>query len=139
MKAINNYLLRFALTAALLTALFRCFLSYGITHEAIVLITVSSILYAIGMSLAGWYWGKKEKDHIPIYDVGFRFHLATYLVFNVVSEGWFFLGFNSGIEKIETVRSVACLWGFFLFIHFIYFIWTRKKTINNIDKTELFE
>lgn len=139
MKAITIYLLRFALVITALTCIFRYFLSYGIDNKSTLIISLSSVLYFIAMFISGWYFGKKEGDYLPLYDVGFRFHLTTYLVYNLISELWFILGFNSNYEKAGNVHSTAITWGAFLLLHLLFFLWTRKKTIDNIDKEDLFE
>ncbi|MDO5607294.1 MAG: hypothetical protein Q4G08_02450, partial [Capnocytophaga sp.] len=82
-------LLKFAFTAVVLTLLFRYFLSYGIENKSFVITVLSSTLYAVAMFAAGFYFGKKDREFLPIYDIGFRFHLVTYLIHNSISELWF--------------------------------------------------
>ena len=139
MKTITTYLLKFALTATVLTIIFRYFLSQGVDTGSTTTVVLSAILYFIGMFISGWYFGKKDGNYLPIYDVGFRFHSTTYLIYNLISEAWFILGFNSHYEKIVTIHWTVIIWGCFIFIHFIFFLWTRKRTINNLDKRDLFE
>ena len=85
MKTITQYLLRFALTATVLTIIFRYFLSYGIENQSGILITISAVTYGLLMFASGWYFGRKDGEYLPIYDVGFRFHLTTYLIHNGIS------------------------------------------------------
>ena len=139
MKTITPFLLKFALTALILTIIFRYFLSYGIENKSSIIITFSAIIYGVSMFISGWIFGKKDGEYLPIYDVGFRFHLTTYLIHNIISELWFIFGFNSHYEKIGTIHSTAIIWGIFLIIHFIFFLWARKNSINNLNKEDLFE
>ena len=83
MKTITSFLLRFALTAIILTIIFRYFLSYGIENKSLIIIALSAILYGAAMFISGWYFGKKDGEYLPIYDVGFRFHFTTYLIYNL--------------------------------------------------------
>ncbi len=139
MKTITPYLLRFAFVATILTIIFRYFLSYGIENQSTIIIILSGMIYGISMFISGWIIGKKDGEYLPIFDVGFRFHFTTFLVFSVVSELWFILGFNSRYEKIETVHITILIWSILLLIHFIAYLWARKNSINNLDKNDLFE
>lgn len=139
MKTITPFLLRFALTATFLTIIFRYFLSYGIENQSWTIITLSGILYGVSMFISGWSFGKKDGEYLPIYDVGFRFHLTTYLIHNSLSLLWFVFDFNSHYEKIQTIYLTAIIWGVFLITHFLFFLWARKNSINNLNKEDLFE
>ncbi|OQD44412.1 hypothetical protein BUL40_02340 [Croceivirga radicis] len=139
MKTITKHLLSFALIAIIATIAFRYFLSYGIENQSTIIVTTSAIIYGISMFLAGWVFGKKDGEYLPIFDLGFRFHLTTYLTHNGISLLWILLGFGSKYEKLEWTVMVAVYWGFFLFLHFIYYLWARKNSIDNLDKEDLFE
>jgi hypothetical protein len=139
MKIITSFLLKFALAATVLAIIFRYCLSYGIENQTTAIIVLSAVLYAIGMFIVGWHFGKKDRIYLPIHDVGFRFHAATYLIHNSISELWFVFGFNSDYEKIGMIHLQATIWGFFLLCHLLFFLWAKKKSINGLDKTELFE
>jgi len=139
MKTITPYLLRFALTITILTIIFRYFLSYGIENHSTLIIIISAVIYFISMFASGWYFGKKDGKHLPIFDVGFRFHLTTYLIHNGISLLWIGLGFGSKYEKLSLSIMVVVYWGFFLLLHFIFYLWARKNSINNLDKEDLFE
>lgn len=139
MKTITPYLLIFALTTTLLTIVFRFFLSYGIENQSGIIITTSAVTYGLLMFATGWYFGRKDGEYLPIYDVGFRFHLTTYLIHNGISLLWLGLGFGSKYENLSVSIMVAIYWGIFLLLHFIFYIWARKNSIENLDKEDLFE
>lgn len=139
MKTITPYLLRFALVATILTIIFRFVLSYGIKNQSITIIILSGMTYGISMFISGWIIGKKDGEYLPIFDVGFRFHFTTFLIFSVISELWFILGLNSHYEKIKTIHITILIWSILILIHFIVYLWTRKNSINNLDKNDLFE
>ena len=139
MKTITPYLLRFALTATILTIVFRYFLSYGIENQSGIIITISATIYGLLMFASGWYFRRKDGEYLPIYDVGFRFHLTTYLIHNGISLLWIGLGFGSKNENLNVSIMVAIYWGIFLLIHFALFLWARKNSINNLDKEDIFE
>ena len=136
MKTITPFLLKFALVLAII---FRYLLSYGIDHKTYIVITLAVVLYGIGMFVSGWYFGIKDGEYLPIHDVGFRFHFTTYLIHNLISELWFVFGFNSSYERVRIIHITAIIWGFFLLCHFLFFLRARKNSIDNLDKTSLFE
>ncbi|MFV0484477.1 MAG: hypothetical protein ACK5MG_10360 [Bacteroidales bacterium] len=136
---ITKYLLGFALCCLILATVFRHFLSYGIENESLNIIVSATVLYTIAMFVNGWNFGRKDRMHLPIYDVGFRFHFTTYVVHNVVSELWFALGLNSHYENIWQVHYVVIGWGLFVLIHFFFYISAKQKSVDGLDKDDLFE
>jgi len=129
MKTITANLVRFAFVASALTIAFRYVLSYGIDNEKTLIIVLSAMLYGMGMFFSGWYFGKKDGKQSKIRDIGFRIHLATYLVYNLISELWFILGFNSDKETIGIVHTTAICWAISLLVHFLFYLWLRKKPV----------
>lgn len=139
MKTITPYLLRFALIVTPLTIVFRYFLSYGIENQSRIIITVSAVTYGLLMFVLGWYFGRKDGEYLPIFDVGFRFHLTTYLIHNGISLLWIGLGLGSRYENLNLSMMVTIYWGIFLLLHFIFYIWARKNSIDSLNKEDLFE
>ncbi len=139
MKPVTPGLIKFAITAIVSATLFRYFLTYGIEVKSGPVIVVSASVYALLMFLSGWSFGKEDKEYLPFYDVGFRFHLTTYLIHNAVSELWFALGASSKYENIASTHTVTLIWGIFLLVHFIVFLRSRKNAINNLHKEDLFD
>lgn len=139
MKIMTPYLLRFALTAIALTIIFRYGLSYGIENQSGIIITISAVIYGLLMFVSGWFFGRKDGEYLPIHDVGFRFHLTTYLIHIGISLLWIGLGFGSVYENLDVVIMVAIYWGVLLLIHFVFFIWASKNSINNLNKEDIFE
>ena len=136
---ITPNLLKFTLTTVILTIIFRIGLSTSITNKMIIAVIISAVVYAILMWFNGSYFGRKENEYLPIYDIGFRFHLSTFLAHNVVSVLWFVFGFESHYENIKTIYITALIWSVFLILHLVYFLYVRKSSIKNLDKDDLFE
>lgn len=139
MKIITPYLLRFTITAAILTLVFRFTLSHGIENQMLILIGASSGIYGALMFVSGWIFGRKDSEYLPIFDIGFRFHLSTYIVHNLISLLWLGLGFGSQYESISITYMVAGYWGVSLIIHFIFYLIARKRSIDSLDKEDIFE
>ena len=114
---ITPNLIKFTLATLVLTVMFRIGLSTSITNQILVAIIMSAVVYAILMWLNGYYFGKKEHEYLPIYDIGFRFHLATFFGHNIISIFWFL----------------------FLITHLILYLFARKTSIKNLNKDDLFE
>lgn len=136
---ITPYLWRFSISAVLLTVLFRYALSYSIKNELYTMVVITSVVYGSLMFIIGWVFGKMDSEYLPIFDTGFRFHLSTYIIHNSISIFWLFLEFGSKNESISIAFSVATFWGVFIVIHFIVFLLARKRTINNLDKDNIFD
>lgn len=139
MKNITPNLVKFAVTAGILVVTFRYFLTYGIENKSNAVIILSALSYSFAMFLTGRTFGKKDREYLPIYDIGFRFHFATYLVHNILSELWFLSGYNSPLESVAAVHFTALIWGIFLLLHFIFYLRTRKNSIHNLDRENLFD
>lgn len=136
---ITPNLIKFTLITIILTILFRIGLSTSITNEMMIAVILSAIIYAISMLINGSYFGRKEYEYLPIYDIGFRFHLSTFIAHNVISILWFAFGFESKYENIKVIYITALIWSVFLIIHLVYFLSVRKSSIKNLDKEDLFE
>ncbi len=136
---ITTNLIKFTLVTILLTILFRIGLSTSIKNEMMIAVILSAIIYAISMWISGRYFGIKEFEYLPIYDIGFRFHLSTFIAHNLISILWFAFGFESKYENINVIYIIALIWSIFLIIHFVYYLSVRKSSIKNLDKEDLFE
>lgn len=136
---LTKNLLTFTWVTLLLTIIFRAGLSTAITNKMTIAIILCAIIYAILMWFNGRYFGKKDYEYLPLYDVGFRFHLSTFIAHNTVSLLWFVFAFESKYENIKVIYITALIWLFFLILHFLYFLSIRKSSIKNLDKDNLFE
>jgi len=139
MKIITINQLKFAVGFAVLTILFRYGLSNILNIEYFVYVWLLAILYFTTLFIVGWVFGKKDYLSFPFYDVGFRFHLSSYILYITISELWFLFEMQSRYENIKTVHLTALIWGIFLVIHFFFFLYTRKNAIKGINKSDIFE
>lgn len=104
------------------------------------MVTFTAVMYGLAMSAIGWFFGRKDAEDIPIYDIGLRSHLATYLIFMSISLVWFWEGYHSSLENIRTLYITGLIWGCFLVAHLlVYFLVIRRKSIDGLDKNNLFE
>ncbi len=139
MKLFTVNQLKFAACLFLLTVAFRYELSNLLETSQFNWVWVLAAAYAILIFAVAWIFGKKDYESLPLYDVGFRFHLTTYVLCNLIAEIWFYLGLQSKHENIRIIHITAIAWGFGLLIHFLIFLFTRKDAIKGIEKSEIFE
>lgn len=139
MKAFTKNLILFSIGALVLTILFRYSLSTMLRKELFEHIWLITILYALSMFILGWFFGKRDRQTLPLYDIGFRFHLATFIICNLIAELWFLMGLQSDYEKIRVVHLTIIIWGIVLLIHFFFYLITRKNSIKGLKKSEIFE
>ena len=92
----------------------------------------------VGYVFSRMVFRKKDREYLP-FMTSASFSPGYYLSHNLISELWFVFGFNSESEKISIIHITALIWGIILFFHFLFFLWTRKDAINDLDKDDLFE
>ena len=139
MKAFTKNLMLFVLFFFAGAILFRYGLSSFLENRMYGAVWILAAVYFFYNFGIGWVFGKRDYEDFPLYDVGFRFHFATYVVFIVVSEFWFILGYHASFENIKTVHYTALFWGIGVVIHFIFYLLSRKNAIKGIHKPEIFE
>jgi hypothetical protein len=139
MKLFTKNQLRFAAVLLVLTIGLRYGLSNLLELRQFPSAWIVAGLYAVLVFIAGWYFGKKDNEFLPLYNIGFRLHATTYLICNTVAEVWFFLGLNSQYEEIKSVHLTVLFWGLGLLLHLILMLYTRKNVIMGIDRSEIFD
>ena len=138
MKIFTRQLILFAILLAVYTLLFRIGLSYSIGHSAWILLGISSLVYGVTIFFTAFFLGKADAQENPFFDLGLRFHVTTYLIWALVSFGWFYLGNPHHYEHVTDILHVLLYWGFILILHTVIFLITRKDTIRGIHKDEIF-
>jgi magnesium-transporting ATPase (P-type) len=139
MKTITKNLLAFSIGLVVLTIAFRFSLSTMLQNRLFGSVWIVATIYGILIFIIGWIFGKKDKMNLPLYDIGFRFHLATYIICNIIAEVWYLFGMQSEYENVRTVHLTAIFWGIGLLIHLIIYLATRKNAIKGIKKSDIFE
>ena len=137
MKVLTIRLVQFAISALALTLLFRYALNLCIGVHIVTGTTQCSIAYAFLMYLVGWYFGKKDAVENDFHDIGFRFHMVTYLICMGVGYGAYYIGWYT--ECLRAMAITAISWGVGLTIHFVFYLIEQRKTIKGYAKDEIFE
>lgn len=137
MKLFTLRLFQFAFCALLVTILFRYILNICIVQNGWILPVLCSIVYFGSMFLCGLYFGRKDEIENGIHDIGFRFHITTYIMCIGMSFLSFYIGWET--ETFKSIAITALCWGGILLVHFILFLLEQKKTIKGYSKDDLFE
>lgn len=139
MKSLTKNLVNFSIFFFMGAVVFRYCLSNCIENHYTNLLWATTLTYFFFNLFIGRLFGKRDYEVLPLYDVTFRFHLATYAIFNGVSVLWFFMHFNAHFEDVRAVYITAAYWGIGLTIHFISYLVAGRNTINGISKEDIFE
>ena len=137
MKFLTLRLGQFSISALLLTILFRYALSLSIGAANTPMILLCAIGYLCLMALLGWYFGGKDVAENDIHDIGFRFHLVTYVLCIGCRYASEYIGWDSGSLKVFTIAAIS--WGIGLLIHFVFFLIEQKNTIKGYAKGDIFQ
>ncbi|MDL2240832.1 hypothetical protein LJC69_04335 [Bacteroidales bacterium OttesenSCG-928-K22] len=140
MKIFTSNLLKFTALTVITTALFKLALS-GLLKNGLILPTIIiAIIFGLMMFFFGWYFGKKDYEYLPIFDLGLRYNVVTFIIFNGISELWFVFKFNAPYENITSQRICEAIWLLIIIVHLIvYLIYKKKHSYKGLDKAELFE
>lgn len=137
MKALTIRLGQFAISALVLTVLFRYALNLCIEANSVIGTTTCSIVYGGLMFLVGWYFGTKDAKENEVHDIGFRYHLVTYILCIGIGYGVHYLGWN--VESLRAMAITTISWGVGLLVHFIFYLIEQSKTIKGYAKDEIFQ
>ena len=137
MKALSLRLGQFAVCALLVTVLFRYALNLCIGEESSLASLLCSVVYFCLMYYVGSYFGGKDAVENEFHDIGFRFHLATYVVCMSVGLGAYYIGWHT--EPLMAMGITAASWGIGLLVHFVFFLMERKNTIRGYAREEIFQ
>jgi len=139
MKYLTRHLIGFACALIILTVIFRGLLSHYIGAENWTAILLLAFAYGCAVFIAGWMFGKREYESIPLYDIGFRFHLTTYVICNVIAVLWLLGPYKAPQESLHQSYSMIIYWGLGLLLHFIFYIYSRRHAYKGINRSDLFD
>jgi len=134
----NSILLRFIGVIALWNILFRFSLSYVLENEFWPLVILPPVIFFLLMFYTGRYFGLKQWNDLPV-NKSFTYHVSTFVVFFLVSYGFYFLGLLSQHEPISGINYTLFFWGIGLLISFFHSMNVMKNTIKGLDRDQLFD
>lgn len=134
----NSILLRFIGVIALWNILFRFSLSYVLENEFWIGAIVPPVIFFLTMYQTGRYFGLKQWNDLPM-NTSFNYHLSNFVVFFLVSYGFYFSGLLSKYEPISSLNYTLVFWGIGLIVHFLYYWKEMKNSIKGLDRDQLFD
>ena len=114
MKALSMRLGQFAVCALLVTIMFRYALNLCIGEESIWATVSCSVVYFCLMYYIGYHFGEKDAVENGYHDIGFRFHLVTYIVCMCVTLGAHYIGWYTEPLKAMAITAYISS-GYFIF------------------------
>jgi len=139
MITITKNLKIFSILFIFYTIIFRYFLSLSISNHYQTLMWTIAITYGIAIFITAFMLGKSEDVNIGVIYLGFKYHLMTYVIFNVIGLLWYLLGFASKYENFSHVLILVLAWGIGLLIHFLFSLLSSKNSIKGVPKEDIFE
>lgn len=73
MKYFTKNLIIFSVCLIVLTIGLRISLSTFLQHRMFVYLWPTAVAYAVIVFICGWVFGKHDRQHLPLYDIGLRF------------------------------------------------------------------
>ena len=136
---ITKPLVQFIIVITLITILFRVSLSVLLNEQLWNYVFIPPVIYFILMYVSGRFFGIKEYEYLPIGDIGFRFHVSTFIVFFTVSYLMYFLEYMSSSEPKGIIDTTLLIWGILLFSHFVFYQKFKRNNIKGINKEDIFD
>lgn len=138
-KYITKILLIHAFILSVISIVFRFLISWSLTNDYFIRVWFIAGIYCLTVYFLIWKLSILDKKNLPFYDLGFRFHLITYLIWVLISYFWFMYGNISSHEHINQVHISTLYWLLTLIVHFCIYLVSRKKSIKGLKKTEIFD
>ncbi len=139
MISITKNLKIFSILFFLYTIIFRYLLSHSITNNEPTLKWIAAIIYGILIFITAFMLGKSENISTGVIYVGFKYHLFSYIIFNLIALLWYAMKFSSKYENINFVLIVIGIWGAIVLLHFIFTLLSSKSAVKGIPKEDIFE
>ncbi len=138
MHLLSTNQLRFSVTVAVATFLFQASISYATTAYLYTATWSLALLFFVVMFAAGWIFGSRDKDHLPLANIAIRFHVLTFLIYNGVTILWYAL--SSKLPDLSSSFFISVgLWGVGLLLHIILFWTGAARRIRGLGSKDLFD
>ena len=134
MKAITKNLWVFMLITTIVTLIFLNLLYKAISAEEYNLIFIYCPIYSILLFFSALLLGKNDSTRKQRNDLGFQYHLASYIIINLLNVLWVFTTIGFGNDEITMVLFQLLVWAIILLIHYYF----SRKTLKGYSKKSIF-
>ena len=124
----------FAVLTILLSLVFFKLLIDDLTIEAYGNLWIYALIYGIVMFLNGLYFGYNDPVRETRHDLGFQYHLITYIIVNVIGINWFIFKFADSGNAFFWIVIQCVPWGLGVLLHY----YLSLRCIKGMDKEEIF-
>ena len=135
MKALTKNLKYFGALTILFSIVFFYYLYTSINMQSFENIVLYAILYGAALFISAFILGYNDPVRKSKLDLGFHYHLITYVIVNLIGISALFLamGFNS--DTIINASLNLIFWGLGLLVHYYF----STRSIKGIDKNQIFD
>ena len=134
MRYFTPQLVGFGVTTLVLSIGFFSYLYSSIKAHTYDYIWIAALAFGVLMFFNGLLWGWRDSVRKSKSDLGFMYHLYTFVIVNNIN--LIFLFFFGFLEKYNENHFYLYIlfWGIGLMVHY----YAMKKKIKGMDKEELF-
>ena len=135
MKQMSRNLKYFSALTLVFSMVFFYFLFSALESHSYENIWILPLTFGVLMFASGLILGGTDPVQSSRSDLGYQYHLMTFIIVNGVGIPWFLI--TMGIDNISmSIIALQCLpWGLGLAIHY----YCSSKTIKGISKKEIFD
>ncbi len=134
MKPLTKNLKYFSGIAIIFSIVFFYNLYAALQAQSYNKIWVYALLYGILMFCAGLILGYRDPVRESRTDLGFQYHLITFIIVNAIGIPALFFAMGLNIETITGAILQSFSWGLGLFVHYYF----SSKSLKGMDKEEVF-
>ena len=107
----------------------------GLMHQEYGNIWFFSISFGVLLFISGFILGYKDPVRESRSDLGFKYHLTTFIIVNIIGISWLFAAMGFNANSLMNAAFQCLPWGLGLLIHYYF----SSKSIKGIDKKDLFD
>ena len=97
-------------------------------------IWIFAVLYGVILFCTGLFLGYKDSVRKSRADLGFQYHLMTFIIVNGIGIPWMFISIGLKTETLLSATIQFISWGIGLFIHYYF----SSRSMKGMNKEEVF-
>ena len=135
MKTMSNNLIYFSGLTLTFSVIFFYYLYANLIIESYDKIWIYALLYGTALFISGLTLGYKDSVRKSRLDLGFQYHLMTFVVVNGVGIISLLIAMGFSTQNFITGILSILFWTLGILVHYYYSL----KTIKGMDKEEIFD
>lgn len=135
MKTMTNNQKYFGILILIFSATFFYYLYSALQTHSFDNIWLFAILFGAALFITGLVLGYKDPVRKSRTDLGFQYHLITFIIVNVIGIPWLFISMGLNKEILINAAFQCIPWGIGLFVHYYF----SSRSIKGINKEEIFD